>query len=122
MKKLYPNLNYIEMNATKINFNSNYFDWVIGKGTLDAIKCRVNPNPLFDLINKMYRVTQINGYCFFITHCNSNSRLDYFKKCIGEEVKFDINYEVLYWIFMANLINSLRNSSKDHSIKNGMGD
>ena len=122
MKKLYPDLNYIEMDATKMDFNSNYFDCVIDKGTLDAIMCGGDPNPPFDLINEMYRVTKINGYCLFITHGNPNSRLDYFKKCIGEDEKFDINYEVLNLNFMANLINSIRNSSKDHSIKNGMND
>ena len=122
MKKLYPNLNYIEMDATHMTFNSNDFDCVIDKGTLDAIMCGGDPNPPFDLINEMYRVTKINGYCFFITHGNPNSRLDYFKKCIGDDEKFEINYEVLNLNFMANLINSLRNSSKDHSIKNGMSD
>ena len=57
-----------------------------------------------------------------ITHGEPETRLDYFEKFKNEKCDFDIKYETINLSFMANLINSIRNKSNDHTLKGGLKD
>jgi ubiquinone/menaquinone biosynthesis C-methylase UbiE len=120
MKKQYPEMDWQEMDATKMNFEDNYFDCVVDKGTLDAIMCGNDPVPPGNLIKEMYRVTKKGGHFCIITHGEPETRLNYFEKFKNEKFDFDIKYETINLSFMANLINSIRNKSNDHTIKGGL--
>lgn len=120
MKNQYPEIDWQEMDATKMTFEDNFFDCVIDKGTLDAIMCGNDPVPPANLIKEMYRVTKNGGHFCIITHGEPESRLKYFEKFKNEKCDFDIKYETINLSFMANLINSIRNKSNDHTIKGGL--
>ena len=120
MKNQYPEMWWREMDATKMTFENNFFDCVIDKGTLDAIMCGNDSVPPANLIKEMYRVTKKGGHFCIITHGEPESRLNYFEKFKNENCDFDIKYETINLSFMANLINSIRNKSNDHTIKGGL--
>ena len=120
MKEQYPEMDWLEMDATKMTFEDNLFDCVIDKGTLDAIMCGNDPLPPANLIKEMFRVTKIGGNFCIITHGEPETRLNYFEKFKNEKCNFDIKYEMINLSFMANLINSIRNKSSDHTIKGGL--
>ena len=122
MKKQYPEMNWQEMDATKMSFENNLFDCVIDKGTLDAIMCGEDPIPPANLIKEMYRVTKKSGNFCIITHGEPETRINYFEKFKNENCDFDIKYEKINLSFMANLINSIRNKSNDHTLKGGLKD
>lgn len=123
MKAEYPHLSYIEMDATNMTYNSNTFDCVIDKGTLDALMCSEDKKIPKKLISEMFRVTNVNGYCTIITHGEPNYRLDYIKESISDSgYLYEITHKKVGLSFMANLINSIRNTSKDHTIQTGLKD
>ena len=120
MKKQYPEMDWQVMDATKMSFENNLFDCVIDKGTLDAIMCGNDPVPPANLIKEMYRVTKKEGNFCIITHGEPETRLNYFEKFKNKDCDFEIKYEKINLSFMANLINSIRNKSNDHSLKEGL--
>ena len=120
MQKQFPEMKWLEMDATKMDFEDNFFDCSIDKGTLDAIMCGNDPIPPARLIREMHRVTKIGGHYCIITHGDPDSRLPYFEKFKNDKFDFDIKYEKINLSFMANLINSLRNRSNDHTLIGGL--
>ena len=120
MSEKYPNLKFQEMDATDMSFYSGTFDCVIDKGTLDAVMCSGQNMPSVNLIREMHRVTKLNKYFCIITYGSPETRLDYFKKVLEDDC--EIKYEKINLSFMANFINSMRNSTKNHSIKEGITD
>lgn len=120
MQKQFPEMKWLEMDATKMDFEDNYFDCSIDKGTLDAIMCGNDPTPPAKLVKEMHRVTKKGGHYCIITHGDPESRLTYFGKFKNEKHDFDIKYEKIGLSFMANLINSLRNRSSNHTLKDGL--
>ena len=120
MKNQYPEMKWEEMDATKMIFIDSYFDCVIDKGTLDAIMCGADPAPPAHLIMEMHRVTKIGGHFCIITHGEPETRLNYFEKFKDEKINFDIKYETINLSLMANLINSIRNKSNDHTLKGAL--
>ena len=120
MQKQFPEMKWLEMDATKMDFEDNYFDCAIDKGTLDAIMCGNDPSPPARMIREMHRVTKIGGHYCIITHGEPESRLAYFEKFKNDKCNFDIKCETINLSFMANLINSLRNKSNDHTLKGGL--
>jgi len=120
MQKQFPEMKWIEMDATKMDFEDNFFDCSIDKGTLDAIMCGNDPTPPARLIREMHRVTKKGGYYCIISYGVPEYRLNYFEKFRNEKFDFDLKYETINLSFMANLINSLRNKSNDHSLKEGL--
>ena len=68
MQKQFPEMKWLEMDATKMDFEDNYFDCTIDKGTLDAIMCGNDPSPPAKLVKEMHRVTKKGGHYCIITH------------------------------------------------------
>ena len=120
MQKQFPDMKWLEMDATKMDFEDNFFDCSIDKGTLDAIMCGNDPSPPAKLIKEMHRVTKIGGHYCIITHGGPETRMSYFEKFKNEKRDFEIKYEKINLSFMANLINSLRNKSNNHTLKDGL--
>ena len=120
MQKQFPDMKWLEMDATKMDFEDNFFDCSIDKGTLDAIMCGNDPSPPAKLIKEMHRVTKIGGHYCIITHGGPENRMSYFEKFKNEKRDFEIKYEKINLSFMANLINSLRNKSNNHTLKDGL--
>jgi ubiquinone/menaquinone biosynthesis C-methylase UbiE len=120
MKKQFPDMKWLEMDATKMNFEDNSFDCSIDKGTLDAIMCGNDPSPPAKLIREMHRVTKTGGHYCIITHGEPETRLNYFEKFKNQKYDFDVKCETINLSFMANFINSLRNKSSDHTLKGGL--
>ncbi len=120
MQKQFPDMKWQEMDATKMDFEDNYFDCSIDKGTLDAIMCGNDPSPPAKLIKEMHRVTKVGGHYCIITHGDPESRMGYFEKFKNEKYDFEIKCEKINLSFMANLINSLRNKSNNHTLKDGL--
>ena len=120
MQNQFPEMQWIEMDATNMNFLNNNFDCVIDKGTLDAIVCGGDPVPPAKLIKEMYRVTKKNGIFCIITHAEPETRIKYFEQFKNEKCDFDIKCEKINLNFMANLINTIRSNSNDNSMKNGI--
>lgn len=107
-------MKYIEMDATNMTFDSNSFDVVIDKGTLDALNCSDSDKLSCDLIREMYRVTKNNGYILLISHSGPDLRLGLFIKSLGFG-GYELDCQKLELSLMSNLINSIR-SKKDSNI------
>ena len=120
MQKQFPDMKWLEMDATKMDFQDNYFDCAIDKGTLDAIMCGNDPSPPAKMIKEMHRVTKKGGHYCIITHGDPETRLSYFEKFKNDKNDFEIKWEKINLSFMANLINSLRNKSSNHTLKDGL--
>jgi len=120
MQKQFPDMKWLEMDATKMNFEDNSFDCSIDKGTLDAIMCGNDPSPPAKLIREMHRVTKTGGHYCIITHGEPETRLKYFEKFKNQKYDFDVKCETINLSFMANFINSLRNKSSNHTLKEGL--
>ena len=118
MSEKYPHLKFEEMDATDMSYISGTFDCVIDKGTLDAVMCSGQSMPAVNLIREMHRVTKLNKNFCIVTYGAPDTRLDYFKKILEEDC--EIKYEKISLSFMANFINSMRNSTNNHSIKDGL--
>lgn len=121
MKKEYPEENFMEMDATNMTFEDNKFDCVIDKGTLDALMCSEGIDLPKKLIQEMYRVTKVGGYFTIVTHGDPECRVGLFEKSLSSGV-YELHHEKIKLSFMSNLINSIRNTTPDHSIKAGLQD
>jgi ubiquinone/menaquinone biosynthesis C-methylase UbiE len=121
MKQQYPDQTFIEMDATNMTFPSNNFDVCIDKGTLDALMCSDNLDLATKLIQEMHRVTKVNGYYTIITHGEPKHREHIYEKILNEG-SYELQSIKVKLSFMSNLINSLRNNCKDHSIKSAVKD
>ena len=121
MKSEYPDEIYIEMDATNMTFKDNSFDCLVDKGTLDALMCANDLDLPSKLLKEMYRVTKVGGYFTVVTHGEPKYRLDIFKKIFTDDM-YELEYEKIKLSFMSNLINSIRNTTADHTIKSGIKD
>lgn len=71
-----------EMDATKMAFQSDTFDVVIDKGTLDALVCADDKTIPANLIKEMFRVVKPNGHVFLITHSSPELRREFLAECL----------------------------------------
>lgn len=118
MSEEYPHLKYIEMDATNMTFKENEFDVCIDKGTLDALLCG-EEKIYTSLIKEMFRVIKIGGYVTIITHGEPETRYPLFEYCL-KKGSYSVDSKKVGLSFMSNFINSVRNMSEDHSMKNAV--
>lgn len=76
---------WLEMDATKMSFESNSFDVVFDKGTLDALVCGDDKDIPLDLVREMFRVCKPGGSIFLITHSTPELRRKFLAQCLPEE-------------------------------------
>lgn len=69
------NLEWITMDCTNLEFDDNYFDYVVDKGTIDALYCSSDSDKLISkTIDEVERVLKFDGYYFVISFGDSKSR------------------------------------------------
>ena len=116
MYPLFPQMEYLVMDATNMNFTSNSFDNVIDKGTLDALSCGDNTEIVANLCKEMYRVAQYHVY--IISH--SPTRDETLQTILGKDLKItkqEIELSPLS-IFTNILRHNLHGNPVSESIKN----
>lgn len=58
MKKLSPSMEWLVMDATNMTFEDKIFDFVIDKGTMDALIAGRDLTPAIKLLQECMRVTK----------------------------------------------------------------
>ena len=78
MKSKYQNNSHLEwfaMDCTNLTFDSNYFDYVVDKGTIDALYCNSESTQLISkTMDEVERVLKFDGFYFVISFGNLKSR------------------------------------------------
>lgn len=113
--KQMDNMKYLEMDATRMNFENNYFDFVIDKGTLDALTCSKDFEISTKLIQEMHRVTKINGFYSIISHSSPEIRLPLYFECL-QFGTYELSCQKVELSLMSNLINSIKSHKKEKNI------
>jgi ubiquinone/menaquinone biosynthesis C-methylase UbiE len=74
MKQLSPGMEWIVMDATEMTFENNKFDFVIDKGTMDALIAGRDLSPAVRLLKECMRVTKEEGQLIQITYGSPEGR------------------------------------------------
>uniref|UniRef100_A0A7S2TWQ3 Methyltransferase type 11 domain-containing protein n=1 Tax=Lotharella oceanica TaxID=641309 RepID=A0A7S2TWQ3_9EUKA len=73
-------LRWIRMDASRMTFEDKTFDFIIEKGTMDALVCNSETGPtLTRILAEAHRVLRIGGTLVVITYGNPDSRMALFK-------------------------------------------
>eukprot|EP01097_Dermamoeba_algensis_P006370 TRINITY_DN3997_c0_g1_i1.p1 TRINITY_DN3997_c0_g1~~TRINITY_DN3997_c0_g1_i1.p1 ORF type:complete len:189 (-),score=30.98 TRINITY_DN3997_c0_g1_i1:559-1125(-) len=81
MQEQQPYLKFLCMDATQMSFENNSFNYVLDKGTIDAILCGENSiQNVRKVCAEVSRVLKPKGVFFVITYGKPRTRLVYFKK------------------------------------------
>ena len=72
------------MDALNTTFETNSFDIVIDKGTLDALCCGTDYSLARDLLKEMYRVCKVGGEVWLITNSAEINRKHLFEACFEQ--------------------------------------
>lgn len=94
MKKMYSNLEYIQMDVTKMNFDDNSFDIVLDKACLDAILCNDKQDVLdsvTQMMNEIKRVLKSDGKYLCISLLQSHV----VKKLLIDYNKWNIDISII---------------------------
>mmetsp|Transcript_18063 Transcript_18063/g.27092 ORF Transcript_18063/g.27092 Transcript_18063/m.27092 type:complete len:256 (-) Transcript_18063:140-907(-) len=74
-EKHFKHLEWLHMDATKLEFKDSTFDLAIEKGTVDALLCGENKPGVISLLLETWRVLKKDGYLILITHGQLSSLL-----------------------------------------------
>lgn len=94
MKKMYSNLEYIQMDVTKMDFDDNSFDIVLDKACLDAILCNDKQDVLdsvTQMMNEIKRVLKSDGKYLCISLLQSHV----VKKLLIDYNKWNIDISII---------------------------
>lgn len=122
MKAIYceklPLMTWTVADATNMpEFADDQFDLVIDKGTFDALVCDSDLHPELKLISEMMRVTKPGKLLIEISNGTPERREKVFKNYSEKVVNTKISLSP-----MAKLINILRSTSKNKSLKEAIQD
>lgn len=106
---------YLEMDATSMTFEDNSFDFVLDKGTLDALTCGSEMDIPERLIREMHRVTKVGGNYCVITHSGPHCRLPFFMSSLDKGT-YELSYKKVELSMMSNLINSIKSHKKNKNV------
>ncbi|KAJ5074077.1 methyltransferase [Anaeramoeba ignava] len=69
---------FIKMNAKKMQFEDDTFDLIFDKGLIDSILCSKNfKKKVYKYLKEIKRVLKPNGYFFILSHSSPEQRLIY---------------------------------------------
>eukprot|EP00388_Colpodella_angusta_P023750 GDKJ01061354.1.p1 GENE.GDKJ01061354.1~~GDKJ01061354.1.p1 ORF type:complete len:293 (+),score=62.16 GDKJ01061354.1:47-925(+) len=68
------------MDATKTSYNSNEFDLLIDKGTLDALATSDTTELAESLVNECFRVLKPEGHLILVSHSHFEKRVKFFQQ------------------------------------------
>ena len=69
------NLIWEKMDCTKLNYKNDFFDFIVDKGTIDALYCSSNSKNLITMtIDESYRVLKQNCFYVIISFGDPSSR------------------------------------------------
>lgn len=107
------------MDALNMEFESDSFDVVIDKGTLDALCCGSDYSMAEELLSEMLRVCKQGGTIWLITNSSGSNRRCIFQKCF-QKGQVEIFYYKQFLSESVNLINILRSVGDGLSLKQVM--
>jgi ubiquinone/menaquinone biosynthesis C-methylase UbiE len=120
-KETCPKMEFFEMDATNMKFPDNEFDFIIDKGTLDALMCAEDDEIPIKLVQEMFRVTKPGKYFSVISHGGPDERNYFFSEALPiTNYKYEIISKKISLSFMSNLINSIRSNKKDASLSDAV--
>ena len=109
------NCEWIEMDATKLEFPDESFDLVIDKGTLDAVLCGDNYDIPNKILKEMFRVAKKDRSVLIISHGIPSRRKFLFEWNLYPETA-TVKYRPQQLSPEVNLINILRSTGKGMSL------
>lgn len=112
---------WIEMDATRMQFEDDIFDVVFDKGTLDALVCAPSQEIPKAMLKEMYRVCKIGGVIYIVTHSCPEDRGELLD-CIFDPKKAEIDYCQQALSPQVNLVNIMRAKANGKSLSEVMKD
>jgi len=61
-------LEWLAMDATKMDFEDDKFDFVVDKGTLDAMMCGTDETMVGAMVGEIWRTLRPGGFCILVSH------------------------------------------------------
>lgn len=107
------------MDALNMQFDSDSFDIVIDKGTLDALCCGSDYSMAEDLLWEMLRVCKVDGEIWLITNSSGSNRRKIFQECFKPD-QVTITFYKQFLSESVNLINIMRSVGEGLSLKQTM--
>lgn len=81
MKQQTPFLDFQEMDCQRMTFKDEEFDFILDKGTLDAILCGTDSKKNGEsMIAEVYRVLKTGGVFVVVTYGKADTRMSYLQK------------------------------------------
>jgi len=122
MKQHFDSINtysneFLTVDATRMQFRDNAFDFCVDKGTFDALACGCSPAVLGSLLQEMLRVCSIAT--ILVSSGTPEKRMSYFSDYLDcariEQCRIELSN-------LAQLINLLRSELKDKPLSAAMND
>lgn len=87
----YPGLEYHEMDAKNLNFETKYFDIIIDKGLIDSLRCEENFQfSVMQYLKEIHRVLNNDGVFLCVSYSVPFIILKYIEH---EELKWNVTYQ-----------------------------
>jgi hypothetical protein len=105
-------MEWTQMDATSLTYESESFDLVIDKGTIDAVICGDDLQIPLDIMKEMCRVTKEEGNVMLITNSGAPGRKMLFEAAV-DKTKFETSYTKVCLSDKSDLINIMRSNLRD---------
>ena len=102
---------WIEMDATQMTFQDEFFDIVFDKGTLDALVCAPTQEISKSMLREMYRVCKVGGLIYIVTHSCPQDRGEILDELFDPK-KSEIDYCLQALSPQVNLVNIMRSKAQ----------
>jgi hypothetical protein len=105
-------MEWTEMDATSLTYESESFDLVIDKGTIDAVICGDDLEIPLNIMKEMCRVTKEEGNVMLITNSGAPGRKMLYEAAV-DKTKFETSYTKVCLSDKSDLINIMRSNLRD---------